>query len=78
MVKIRVPATSANMGPGFDSMGIALTLYNYITAEETGDGKLVIDIPDDFGEISGSGREKPRLQSECKDISAISATSIKG
>ena len=31
MVKIRVPATSANMGPGFDSMGIALTLYNYIT-----------------------------------------------
>ena len=47
MVKIRVPATSANMRPGFDSMGIALTLYNYITAEETGDGKLVIDIPDD-------------------------------
>ena len=28
MIKIRVPATSANMGPGFDSLGIALNLYN--------------------------------------------------
>ena len=46
MVKVRVPATSANMGPGFDSMGIALNLYNYVTAEETGEG-LVIDILDD-------------------------------
>ncbi len=34
MVKVRVPATSANIGPGFDSMGIALGLYNYVTAEE--------------------------------------------
>ncbi|MDC3221606.1 homoserine kinase [Gammaproteobacteria bacterium] len=25
---IRVPATSANLGPGFDSFGLALTLYN--------------------------------------------------
>lgn len=28
MVKVRVPATSANMGPGFDSIGIAFNLYN--------------------------------------------------
>lgn len=28
MVKVVVPATSANLGPGFDSLGIALTLYN--------------------------------------------------
>ena len=25
---VRVPATTANMGPGFDSLGIALNLYN--------------------------------------------------
>jgi homoserine kinase len=31
-VKIRVPATSANMGPGFDSLGVALNLYDTITA----------------------------------------------
>lgn len=44
-VKVRVPGTSANMGPGFDSLGLALTIYNYIEAEET-DGGLVIDIQD--------------------------------
>ncbi|HHY44505.1 MAG TPA: homoserine kinase, partial [Firmicutes bacterium] len=27
-VKVRVPATTANMGPGFDCLGMALTLYN--------------------------------------------------
>lgn len=47
MVKIRVPATSANIGPGFDSMGIALGLYNYVTAEETDTGKLEIEILDE-------------------------------
>lgn len=46
MVKVRVPATSANIGPGFDSMGLALGLYNYVTAEETDQG-LKIDILDD-------------------------------
>ena len=28
MMKIRVPATSANLGPGFDCLGLALNLYN--------------------------------------------------
>ena len=35
MVKVRVPATSANIGTGFDCLGIALTLYNTYTFEET-------------------------------------------
>ena len=30
-VTVRVPATSANCGPGFDSLGLALTLYNEFT-----------------------------------------------
>ena len=47
MIKVRVPATSANMGPGFDSIGIALTLYNYVTVEETEAPGLTIDILDD-------------------------------
>ena len=44
-VKVRVPGSSANMGPGFDSLGLALTIYNYIEAEETEKG-LVINIED--------------------------------
>ena len=34
-VSVRVPATSANIGPGFDCMGLALPIYNTVTIEET-------------------------------------------
>ncbi len=30
-VEISVPATSANLGPGFDCLGLALNLYNHFT-----------------------------------------------
>lgn len=38
MIYVKVPATSANMGCGFDCFGIALDLYNTIGAMETGEG----------------------------------------
>jgi homoserine kinase len=31
-VTVRVPATSANLGPGFDSLGLALSLYDTVEA----------------------------------------------
>ncbi|MBC2722596.1 homoserine kinase [Desulfosporosinus sp.] len=34
MFRIKIPATSANLGPGFDCMGMALQLYNTITIEK--------------------------------------------
>ena len=34
MIKIRVPATSANLGSGFDCLGVALDLYNNMYMEE--------------------------------------------
>ena len=34
-VSVKVPATSANIGPGFDCLGLALPIYNTITIEET-------------------------------------------
>jgi hypothetical protein len=34
MIEVRVPATSANLGPGFDVLGLALGLYNDIAYEE--------------------------------------------
>jgi len=33
-VHVRVPATSANLGPGFDALGLALSLHNEVVAEE--------------------------------------------
>ncbi len=41
-VKLRVPATTANMGPGFDSLGCALSMYNYFTFEKTEEGLEII------------------------------------
>jgi homoserine kinase len=37
-VSVRVPATSANLGPGFDSLGLALGLYDMVTVQTTADG----------------------------------------
>jgi homoserine kinase len=31
--RVRVPATSANLGPGFDALGLALALYNEVLLE---------------------------------------------
>lgn len=35
MIKVKVPASSANMGAGFDTLGVAVGLYNRIRMEET-------------------------------------------
>lgn len=33
-VKVKIPATTANIGPGFDCFGVALSIYNKVTLEE--------------------------------------------
>ena len=35
---VKVPATTANLGPGFDCVGCAFTLYNTLTFSLTGEG----------------------------------------
>ena len=34
MITVTVPATSANVGAGFDSLGLAVSMYNTFTFEE--------------------------------------------
>ena len=41
MLCIKVPATSANIGSGFDALGIALSLYNYVWMEEFDGIKII-------------------------------------
>lgn len=43
MIKLKVPASSANMGAGFDTLGVALGLYNRITVEEIPEGLEIIN-----------------------------------
>jgi homoserine kinase len=42
-VRVRVPATSANLGPGFDALGLALAMHDELEAEVVGSG-LHIDV----------------------------------
>ncbi len=46
-VTVRVPATSANLGPGFDALGLALSLYDVVEARIIPDGLAI--------EVSGTG-----------------------
>jgi homoserine kinase len=49
-VSVRTPATSANLGPGFDALGLALTLYDEVTAEVV-TGETTVEV---CGEGAGS------------------------
>jgi homoserine kinase len=46
-----VPATSANLGPGFDALGLALAHYDDLTARVTGDGFVVTVAGEGAGEL---------------------------
>ena len=43
-VTVRVPATSANLGPGYDSLGLALALHDTLTVESLDTDELVFDL----------------------------------
>ncbi|MFG1951148.1 homoserine kinase [Micromonospora sp. NPDC048830] len=55
-VRVRVPATSANLGPGFDALGLALGLYDDVAAEVVPDGVRVTVTGQGAGELPGDER----------------------
>ncbi|MFH1066967.1 MAG: homoserine kinase [bacterium] len=57
---IRVPATTSNLGPGFDALGVALNLYNYVSiapADDFSKDPFMTEISDAFFKTS---RRKPQ------------------
>ncbi|MBU2661947.1 homoserine kinase [Actinoplanes bogorensis] len=52
-VSVRTPATSANLGPGFDALGLALTLYDDLSARVTESGWTVTVTGEGAGELPG-------------------------
>ncbi|GFN34933.1 homoserine kinase [Tepidimicrobium xylanilyticum] len=48
MIRVKVPATSANIGPGFDALGIALNLHNSFSFEEIPEGLEIIGCDDRY------------------------------
>ena len=62
MVKVRVPASTANLGPGYDVLGLALKLYNTVEIEK-GDKPSI--------EIEGEGADSlPKDKSNIADQAA--------
>ncbi len=47
-IQVQVPATSANLGPGFDTLGLALSVYDELSITALDDDRLEI-------EVTGSG-----------------------
>jgi len=56
VVRVRVPATSANLGPGFDALGLALSLYDEVEAWVCESG-LSIEISGDGADLAGAGED---------------------
>jgi homoserine kinase len=50
-IVVRVPATSANLGPGFDTLGLALSVYDELVVTPLSDDRLEI-------EVSGTGADE--------------------
>lgn len=51
VVTVRACATSANLGPGFDSLGLCLSLSDEVSAEVTPDGTEVVVHGEGAGEL---------------------------
>ena len=64
-VRVSVPATSANLGPGFDSLGLALDLRDVLTGEVTGSG-LEVDVEGRGADIERFG-SRPQVDAVPRD-----------
>jgi len=77
MTTVQVPATTTNLGPGFDALGLALTLYNCVTVTSSASwetsvvGEGARSIPRDHRNLAAravrrcfaeAGREPPSLR----------------
>ena len=47
-VIVTVPATSANLGPGFDTLGLAVSIYDTLTASSFDDDRLEIEVDGNY------------------------------
>ena len=66
-VTIRVPATTANLGPGFDAFGCALSLYTEVTFEETECGLEITGCDEAF-----AGPDNMSYTSYCAVLASLS------
>lgn len=73
MIKIQIPATSANLGAGFDALGLALDYYNYVEMDES--DALDIASADD---VQIPTDEHNLIYVSAKDLFEVCGKSLKG
>jgi homoserine kinase len=57
LVRVRVPATSANLGPGFDALGLALALYDDLEVAVTASGLDVQVVGEGAADVADTGEK---------------------
>ena len=71
-VTIRVPATTANLGPGFDAFGCALSLYTDVTFEEMESGLEITGCDEAY-----AGPDNMAYTAYCAVLESLSEEKIK-
>lgn len=64
-VRVKVPGSSANLGPGFDTLGLAVSVYDYVSVEIIDSGLIV--------EVTGEGEGEVPLDERHLVVRAIRA-----
>ncbi len=57
LVRVKAPATTANMGPGYDCLGLALDIWNTLEVETIGGGEPLVEISGEGAGELETGRE---------------------
>ena len=64
-VRVRVPATSANLGPGFDALGLALGLYDDVVAQVTDEPGLRVEVAGEGADERAARRDATSSSRRC-------------
>ena len=57
LIRVKAPATTANMGPGYDCLGLALDVWNTIEVEVLKGGEPVVEVTGEGADELGTGRD---------------------
>lgn len=73
VVRVRVPATSANLGPGFDTLGLALDLHDEIEMSVADSGCRVAVVGEGASDV-GEGADNLVVRAACAAFDRLGVT----